>query len=135
MLETHGDLYDPRVKVRILRGREQSAADYIELVQARADLIERVYRQIDGVDALVMPTVPIVAPLLAELEQDDDYGRLNLLTLRNPTFANMLDGCSISIPMHAPGEPPAGFMLIARAGEDAKLFSIARAVERVLRAQ
>ena len=41
-LETQRDRYDPRVSVRILRGREQSAADYIDLVQGRADLIARV---------------------------------------------------------------------------------------------
>jgi aspartyl-tRNA(Asn)/glutamyl-tRNA(Gln) amidotransferase subunit A len=132
LLESHGDLYDPRVKVRILRGREQSAADYIDLLHARADLIERVNNRLDRIDALVLPTVPIVAPLLSEVEGDDDYTRLNLLTLRNPTFANMLDGCSISIPMHEPGEPPAGLMLIARHGNDSELFAIARAVEQVL---
>jgi aspartyl-tRNA(Asn)/glutamyl-tRNA(Gln) amidotransferase subunit A len=134
-LESHGDLYDPRVKVRILRGRDQSAADYIELLHARADMIERVYGRLDGIDALVLPTVPIVAPLLSEVESDDDYARLNLLTLRNPTFANMLDGCSISIPMHEPGEPPAGLMLIARHGGDAELFAIAQWVEQVLAAE
>ena len=87
------------------------------------------------IDALVMPTVPMVAPLLSELERDEDYARLNLLALRNPTFANMLDACSISIPMHEPGEPPAGLMLIARHGEDARLFAIARAVEDILSAE
>ena len=33
--------YDPRVLVRILRGREQDAADYIELLAARTDFIRR----------------------------------------------------------------------------------------------
>jgi aspartyl-tRNA(Asn)/glutamyl-tRNA(Gln) amidotransferase subunit A len=135
LLEQHGDLYDPRVRVRILRGREQSDADYRQLKEARVDLIERVCRRLDGNDALVMPTVPIVAPLLSELERDEDYARLNLLTLRNPSFANMLDGCSISIPMHLPDEPPAGLMLIAQRGEDAKLFALAREVERIFNAE
>lgn len=132
LLDNHGELYDPRVKVRIMRGREQSAADYFQLRHARAGLIERVHRRLANIDALVLPTVPIVAPLLSELDSDADYGRINLLTLRNPTIANMLDGCSISIPMHELGEPPSGLMLIARGGDDARLFAIARAVERVL---
>ncbi|MGD9920252.1 MAG: amidase [Pseudorhodoplanes sp.] len=132
LLEQRGDLYDPRVSIRILRGREQSAADYLGLRQARTALIERVCRRLDDIDALVMPTVPVAAPLLSELEHDDDYARLNLLALRNPTFANMLDGCSISLPMHHPDEPPAGLMLIARGGEDTALFAIAGAVEQAL---
>jgi aspartyl-tRNA(Asn)/glutamyl-tRNA(Gln) amidotransferase subunit A len=132
LLESHRNLYDPRVSVRILRGQEQSAADYAGLAKARADLIARVHARLQDIDALVLPTAPIVAPLLSELESDAEYGRINLLALRNPTLANMLDGCSISIPMHVPGEPPSGLMLIGRRGEDAKLFAIARAVERAL---
>jgi aspartyl-tRNA(Asn)/glutamyl-tRNA(Gln) amidotransferase subunit A len=134
LLEEKGDQYDPRVSVRIMRGREQTAADHVQLRQARADLIERVHQRLEGVDALVLPTVPMIAPLISEVERDEDYARLNLLALRNPTFANILDGCSISIPMHEPGEPPAGLMLIARRGEDGRLFEIARAVEDVLSA-
>src|SRR5262249_53056178 len=126
LLEERGERYDPRVRVRILRGREQSTADYTQLHRQRADLIDRIYRQCAEIDALVIPPVPIVARLLSELDSDEDYARLNLLALRNPTFANILDACSISVPMHAPGEPPAGLMLISRRGEDARLFAIAR---------
>lgn len=133
LLERRGDLYDPRVKVRILRGREQSAADYADLAQGRAALIERVRQRTDGIDALVMPTAPMVAPRLSEVEGDDDYSRLNLLILRNPTVANFLDGCSISLPMHRPGDAPAGLMLIARHGEDHALLRIAKSIEPVLR--
>ena len=34
-------MYDPRVLVRIQRGKEQDAADYIELLEARRDFIRR----------------------------------------------------------------------------------------------
>jgi aspartyl-tRNA(Asn)/glutamyl-tRNA(Gln) amidotransferase subunit A len=50
--------------------------------------------------------------------------------LRNPTVINMIDGCAISLPVHEPGGAPVGLMLAARRGEDARLFQIARAVER-----
>jgi aspartyl-tRNA(Asn)/glutamyl-tRNA(Gln) amidotransferase subunit A len=43
---------------------------------------------------------------------------------------NMIDGCAISLPVHQPGGAPVGLMLAARRGEDARLFQIARAVER-----
>lgn len=132
LLERRGDVYDPRVKARILLGRELSAADYIELVRGRADLIERVWRRADGIDALVMPTVPMVAPRLADVEREDDYSRLGLLTVRNPRIANILDCCSISLPMHKPGDAPAGLMLIGRHGDDHALFRIAKSIEQIL---
>ena len=78
-------MYDPRVLVRILRGREQDAADYIDLLAARADFIRRVDAVTAPYDALVMPTTPVIAPRLAELAADDDaYRHTNALVLRNP---------------------------------------------------
>src|SRR6185503_7647644 len=56
LIEQHAALYDPRVLVRIQRGAEQSAADYIDLVAARDALIEAVTKRIARFDALVMPT-------------------------------------------------------------------------------
>ena len=97
---------DPRGLQRILRGREQDEADYRELTQARADFIRRVDQQLAGFDAVLMPTTPIIAPTFAELESDEAYGRLNLLVLRNPSIANFLDRCAISIPCHRAGGAP-----------------------------
>ncbi|MET0278699.1 MAG: amidase [Pseudorhodoplanes sp.] len=128
-LATKRELYDPRVSVRIQRGIEQSAADYIDLVKGRADLIARVTAMLRDYDAMVMPTVPIVAPKLSEFESEETYAKLNILSLRNTTVANFLDLCGISLPVHRPGEAPVGLMLIGKHGGDAKLFQIARAVE------
>ena len=129
LIEAKGALYDPRVLMRIVRGRDIDAADYIDLVRGRADLIRRVAAITRDFDALVMPTVPLVAPPLAELEAEDRYRKVNLLVLRNPTVANMLDRCAISLPCHLPGEAPVGLMLIGEHGGDRRLFEIAAAVE------
>ncbi len=61
-IATDAARYDPRVLARILRGREVSAADYIELRQRRRSLIARLQPTLAAHDAFVMPTVPIVAP-------------------------------------------------------------------------
>ena len=63
---------------------------------------------------------------------DDEYVRLNLLLLRNPSLINFLDGCAISIPVHDPGEAPVGLMLAAPAGSDRSLLHVASTLERVL---
>ncbi len=41
LIASHGDVYDPRVSSRILRGEAISAADYIDLLEARKSLIAR----------------------------------------------------------------------------------------------
>lgn len=132
-LETQGDAYDPRVRARIMKGTEQSAADYIELLAARRDLIARVSAITAPYDALVMPTVAIVAPNLQELiDSDAAFTRANLLALRNTSVGNFLDQCAISLPAHRAGEAPVGFMLMGAHGTDAKLLSIAGGVAGLL---
>ena len=123
------DLYDPRVLSRILRGTEQDAADYIALTRARADFIRRVEAITSPYDALLMPTVPLAAPPLRDLESEEAYRVINLLMLRNPTVANFLDRCSISIPCHRVGDAPVGLMLIGPHNDDARLLAIAAAIE------
>ncbi len=131
-IERAADLYDPRVISRIRRGAAMTAADYIDVLQARMRWIKAVERRMRGYDALVMPTVPVVAPRIADLADDAEYGRVNLLMLRNPTLINVLDGCAVSLPCHAPGDAPVGLMLAARRGQDHRLFAVAGAVERVV---
>ncbi len=132
LIEAKGTLYDPRVLARILGGKNVDAAHYIDLARQRADLIRRTMATSSRYDALVMPTVPIVAPPLAWLQADDAYRAVNLLVLRNPTIANVLDRCAISIPCHRAGEAPVGLMLVGEHGGDRKLFAVAAAIERLV---
>ena len=124
--------YDPRVLTRIVRGREQDAADYIDLLNFRADFIGRVARRIRKFDAVLMPTIPIVAPVLSDLTADDAYVKANGLALRNPSIVNFIDGCAISLPCHAPGTAPVGISLFGLANTDADLLSVARIVEPIV---
>ncbi len=125
-------MYDPRVLVRIQRGREQDAADYIELLQARRDFNRRMAALTAPYDALVMPTTPITAPRIADLASDDAYRHANAAMLRNPAVANFLDRCSISVPCHELGDAPVGLMLIGEHGADRKLLAMAAAIEKTV---
>jgi aspartyl-tRNA(Asn)/glutamyl-tRNA(Gln) amidotransferase subunit A len=124
--------YDPRVSVRILRGREQDAADYIELCNRRADFIRRVSNRLQKFDGVLMPTTPITAPRIADLAQDEQYMRANALVLRNPSIVNFLDGCAISIPCHEPGTAPVGLSLFGLRNTDRQVLAAAAVVEAVL---
>ena len=129
------DRYDPRVVSRIRRGEAVTAADWIELVAARKAWIASVGRRIAGYDALVLPTVPVVAPVLAELEASEDaYAAANQLILRNPTLINFLDGCALTVPCQSPGAAPAGLMIAGAHGADRRILAIGMAVEDLLRA-
>jgi aspartyl-tRNA(Asn)/glutamyl-tRNA(Gln) amidotransferase subunit A len=70
-----------------------------------------------------------VAPRIAELDDERDYNRINMLILRNTAVGNFLDRCSISLPCHSAGEAPVGLMLMGETMGDARLFSIAAAIE------
>jgi aspartyl-tRNA(Asn)/glutamyl-tRNA(Gln) amidotransferase subunit A len=132
LISKHEKEYDPRVLVRILRGKEQDAADYIDLINARADFIRRVAAITAPYDALVMPTTPITAPRIADLKEDEAYRRANMLVLRNPSIANFLDGCAISLPCHRAGEAPVGLMLFGKHGADRRLLAMSAAIEQVV---
>jgi aspartyl-tRNA(Asn)/glutamyl-tRNA(Gln) amidotransferase subunit A len=132
LIAKHEKQYDPRVLSRILRGKEQDAADYIDLVNARAEFIGRVAAITAPYDALLMPTTPLVAPRIADLADDEAYRRANMLMLRNPSIVNFLDRCSISIPCHRGGDAPVGLMLVGEHDGDRRLLSIAAAVEKLV---
>lgn len=127
----HND-YDQLVAPRILRGRDMSAADYIELLGRRADLCRRVSAVTSNYDAVVMPTCAIVAPTLEEVATPDGFTRNNLLLLRNTTVGNFLDRCAVSLPCHAAGELPVGFMLMGEAMADRRVLAMARSVAPVV---
>lgn len=131
LLESKSHLYDPWVLQRFEAGRSQSAADYIDTIESRRRLQQVVCERTAGVDVLVAPTVPIVAPRCEELADVETANRTNLFLLRNPALVNFLDGCAISLPCHRAGEAPVGLMLIARRGEDRRLLTIASAVEEL----
>ncbi len=133
MLATSRDRYDPRVAARIERGQTVSAADYLDLIDARADWIARVEPRLDGFDALVCPTVPMIAPEMQPLIDDDaHYFKTNALLLRNTSLINLLDGCSFSLPCQRAGQLPVGLMLSSTRGRDASLARAALTIEAIL---
>ncbi|HEY3884526.1 MAG TPA: amidase, partial [Vicinamibacterales bacterium] len=125
---------DPHVLLRVERGASMTAADYIANLRERAAFIRRMDSLMAPFDAMVAPTVPIVAPRFADIAEDENFHRLNLLILRNAAIANLADRPSISIPCHREGEAPVGLMLIGHTLQDARLLGMACAIEHLLRA-
>ncbi len=125
--------FDPRVAQRIALGEGVSAQQHQAILQRRREWIARMHAALVGFDAFVCPTVPIVAPLLAELQASDAaFFRANGLLLRNTFVVNFLDGCAFTLPCHEAGALPVGLMLAAPGGHDAALAALALAAEAAL---
>ena len=133
LIASRGNVYDPRVALRIRRGEAISAADYIDLLEMRKSLIARSTVRLAPYDALVLPTTANTPPRIADLADDKAFTAANLLALRNCTLINMIDGCAISLPCHREGEVPVGLMLAAAGGSDRRIFELAAAMEAVIR--
>ena len=80
-----------------------------------------------------MPTCAIPAPTIEEVKSTETFTKKNMLLLRNTTVGNFLDRCSISLPCHAAGELPVGFMLMAEAMADHRLLGMSRSVAGIVR--
>jgi len=133
LIAEHQADYDPRVALRILRGASMTSSDYADLVAARADWISRTEMRLQGFDAVLSPTVPMVAPPIASVLDDDvEFFRVNGLLLRNTAVVNMLDGCGISLPCHRAGELPVGLMLWHAALHDDTVLDAALQIEACL---
>jgi aspartyl-tRNA(Asn)/glutamyl-tRNA(Gln) amidotransferase subunit A len=133
LIAVHQADYDPRVALRILRGASMAAFEYVDLLAARADWITRMEMRLQGFDAVLSPTVPMVAPPIAAVLNDDtEFFRVNGLLLRNTAVVNMLDGCGISLPCHHPDELPVGLMLWHAALRDDAVLDAALQVETCL---
>jgi amidase/aspartyl-tRNA(Asn)/glutamyl-tRNA(Gln) amidotransferase subunit A len=139
LLASKAGSYDPRVAARIQRGAGISACDYIEMLGARRNWIGKMEAAIQHFDAILSPTVPIVAPPFADVapgpERDQAFFLINAMLLRNTSVVNMLDGCAISIPCHSDGELPVGLMIWAAALHDDPVLNMAFQIEKILRKQ
>lgn len=118
------ELFDPRVLSRLQRAEGLDAVAYRKTLNARAAFIDAYHQEV-GNRVLLLPTTPILAPDLTAFEKDEEYYRLNLLTLRNPSLGNVLNGCSISLPFKFE-EETIGVMLTAPGGYDHSLLNIAK---------
>ncbi len=131
-MQQRPDEFDPVVRGRIERGRAVTAADYIQMQRRRAELIAAMDLHLADLDALILPTTPIVARKIAVLATDEAaFTAANTLLLRNTAVANFFDLCAISLPLPVSGLP-VGLMLVARNGQDRRLLRLAMGVESIL---
>lgn len=126
------DGIDPKIRVRIEAGRRALATDYLRMTRLRARLVERMDRRLESGEILMLPTVPMLAPAIARLVDDDaEFHRINGLILRNTRVANLFDLPAISLPVG--GAPlPVGLMVCGRRLSDRRLLAVAAEIEPLI---
>ncbi len=136
LLAERGDEYDEFVRWRISSSHNITEEMVQESWRLRRELIAEASAMISGtLHAFAFPTVAIIPPKIADVQEMEAFKATNFHALRNTSTLNFLDGCSISLPSTAPGEAPVGFMLSMMHGRDSDLFSIAAGVETILQSQ
>lgn len=102
------------------------ATDYLRAMQLRGVLRGRLERVFESVDALVMPTTKVTAPLRSEAE---DY----LLVLSENCIPwSFVDFPAVSLFGGMDGHLPAGLQLVGAPAADEYLLALAHAAEQVL---
>jgi aspartyl-tRNA(Asn)/glutamyl-tRNA(Gln) amidotransferase subunit A len=132
-LDSRTSDYTPDVWARFTSGRTISAVDYLAARAARHALTAAVDAALVDVDALVLPTMPIVAPFIGPTEVTIAGDRLPIRAamLRHTQLFNMTGHPAISLPMRASGLP-VGLQLVGRRGETERLLAVAALVERLV---
>ena len=131
LIARRGAEYDLRVRMRLEAAGAVSAADYLLILKRRGEIIARFNDCTKGFSAIALPTCMNIPPPIAELAGDQNYLRLNSMSLRNTYVGNFLDCCALSIPVNEADAAPVGLMLMGAWGQDQKLFSVGRAIEHL----
>jgi aspartyl-tRNA(Asn)/glutamyl-tRNA(Gln) amidotransferase subunit A len=131
-LDEHFDELDPVVAHRMIGGRGLTAPDYFALMRQWADLRERTARRLRDVDALLVPTTPMPARPLAEIDESRDrYNAFNARYLRNTAVGNILALCGVSLPCGvARTGLPIGLQVYARPFAEDTALRVAHAYEQ-----
>jgi aspartyl-tRNA(Asn)/glutamyl-tRNA(Gln) amidotransferase subunit A len=128
---------DRRVVARARLGANITMPGYVALLAARGPLIRSIAETFGPGAVFAFPTLPHVAPPIADLEADDDlFVTINGRTLRNSMLGNYLDWCGVSLPCGTGAAGmPAGLLLSGLTGADEGILSLALAAEAVVRGE
>jgi aspartyl-tRNA(Asn)/glutamyl-tRNA(Gln) amidotransferase subunit A len=133
-LDSRASDYQPPVRERLLKGRTIPAVDYLVARDGREVLRRAVDAALERCDALVLPTLPIVAPKLGAAEATMDNGQslpVRAAMLRLTQLFNITGHPAISLPIGTSGLP-VGLQLVGRRDRTEELLVVADQVARVI---
>jgi aspartyl-tRNA(Asn)/glutamyl-tRNA(Gln) amidotransferase subunit A len=137
LLATTGEEgYGRRVLAAIRLGQSALATEYLAGLRYRGRFVALVQEMLDERDALLLPTIPVVAPEIASrtvrLGDGSEMGVQVALTALPGAF-NCSGSPVVSLPVGLVDGLPVGASLVGRIGGDYELLRVAAAVEAATR--
>ncbi len=131
LLEQHFEELDPCIARRMIQGRDVPAHEYLQSIREWEQLRAKTCASLRDIDALLLPTTPVPARPVAEVDADlETYFRWNMTYLRNSSIGNILKLCGISLPCgFSETGLPIGLMLYAGPFQEATLLRLGRAYQ------
>ena len=124
---------DPVAAQRLQAALDVPADDYVRMAMRQKALAHLIRERSRGLDAWIMPTVPVLPQPISRYTTVDEVAAWNALASQNTRPCNLFDQCGISLPIHHLGAAlPVGLQLCASNGHDVALLQTAVAVESAL---
>ncbi len=130
-LERTPELYTPGVRMRLELGRYVLAEDYVRALIGRDTLIGEVDRAVCSVDALLLPSLAVQAPVIgtATVTIDDHPEPVRSLMLRQTQLFNVTGHPAVTLPCDERAHGlPVGIQLVGRLRGTDDLLDVARTV-------
>jgi aspartyl-tRNA(Asn)/glutamyl-tRNA(Gln) amidotransferase subunit A len=127
------ELFDPEVRQRLEAAGTVSAHEYARSLRRLAEVRASATDRFAGLDAMALPTLPIVAPPVGARDTDLGGGWTiprDALLAHNAPFS-VLATPAVSLPLPVAGLP-VGLQLIGPPGTDEVLLAMARTVEEMV---
>lgn len=115
----------PPILARMLGGKGVSAADYLNALESREASIARFLKAMDRLDAIILPTTPILAMPVADVDE-------SVTPLAAHTrFVNYLALAGLAVPIDVASIGlPTSLQIVVRRFDDALALRIGRAFEK-----
>lgn len=125
-------LMDPTVAARLEPGLELRADEYIRMLRRYEAMKATARAEMEGLDGWVAPTVPVVAPPIAETDDLERAKSLAVSLTHNAGLMNMFGQCGFSMPVQGEGAGlPVGLQISCAPFEEEHALRIALALERI----
>jgi aspartyl-tRNA(Asn)/glutamyl-tRNA(Gln) amidotransferase subunit A len=134
-LETNPDAYSRAVRLRLELGRYVPAEDHVRAQAGRKVLRREVDDALAGIDALILPSLPVPPPLLgaAEVVVDGRREGVRGLMLRQTQLFNVTGHPAVVLPCGTTsGGQPCSVQLVGARGATSELLAVAAACEAAL---
>lgn len=135
VLSRHREQYQSDVADRLIAGGAHLAVEYLAALRFRQDMAGRYDTWMEDYDAVILPTVPVVAPPLDQgsvLTPGGTEENVRATLTRFTAPFNFLGLPALSIPWGLHEGLPVGLQLVGRRGEDDQLLALGKEIQRIM---